>query len=148
MKRRPLPARAALALLGLAALTAAGSRPVLGGWLHGSPDPWPDSPALIRLYRLPAGRADGERLARDLALRPEQVAELRRLAGIEAAYGQAGRRVIGRAEAARLNAELAALRAEKDRRVRAALGEEYPAFRAWLRHWWAGQVGAAQARQR
>lgn len=143
MKRRLLAARAGLALLGLAALTpgAAGSR-------CPAPDPWPGSPVLIRLYLLPAGRADAGRLARDLALGPEQVAELRGLAEAEARYGQAGRQVIGRAQAARLNAELAALRAEKDRRVRAALGEHYPAFREWLRHWWAEQVVAAQARQR
>ncbi|MBB5232632.1 hypothetical protein [Deinococcus budaensis] len=145
MKWRPPRARMALALLGLAALTPAGGRAAPAPWPG---DPWPGSPALIRLYLLPAGRADGERLARDLALRPEQVAELRELARTEAAAGQAGRQVIGRAEAARFNAELAALRAEKDRRVRAALGEQYPAFRAWLSGWWAEQVSAARQRVR
>lgn len=140
MKRRGVLGVAALALLALTTVASAVTRP--------APDPWPGSPALIRLYLLPAGRADGERLARDLALRPDQVAELRGLAGIEAAYGQAGRRVIGRAEAARLNAELAAMRAAKDRRVRAALDEKYPAFREWLRNWWAEQVSAARQQVR
>ena len=74
---------------------------------------------------------------------PELKARLR-----EAAYGQAGREVLGRAEAARLNAELAAMRAAKDRRVRAVLEHKYPAFREWLRNWWAGQVDAARGQVR
>jgi len=125
----------------LAALT-------LAPGLRAAPDPWPGSPALIRLYLLPAGRAEAERLGRDLALSAAEVAELRRLAETEAAYGQAGREVLGRAEAARLNVELSAMRAEKDRRVRALLGDRYPAFRDWLRVWWAEQVGAARGRLR
>ncbi|GAA5511902.1 hypothetical protein Dcar01_00616 [Deinococcus carri] len=107
-------------------------------------DPWPNSPALVRLFVLPSGRADAERLTRTLALTPAQIAELRRLARSEAAYGEAGRHVIGRQEAARLNARIAAMRVEKDRKVRALLGTKYPAFRDWLRGWWAGRVRAAR----
>ncbi|GAA5532001.1 hypothetical protein [Deinococcus aluminii] len=116
----------------------------LGAHAATSPDPWPGSPVLVRLFSLPAGRADGERLSRTLALTPAQIAELRRLARVEAAYGQAGRQVIGRQEAARLNARIAVMRVEKDRKVRALLGAKYPAFRQWVRVWWAGQVRAAR----
>lgn len=103
-------------------------------------DPWPASEVLTRLLVLPAGRADGERMVRELRLSPAQVRELRRLAASEHQYGQAAWRVVGRDNAAALNARLAGMRAEKDRKVRASLGGTYPAFRAWLRTWWATQV--------
>ena len=108
------------------------------------PDPWPNSPALLRLYGLPTSYRDGERLAQALDLSPAEVAELRRLARSEASDGEAGRHVLGRQEAARLNARIATTRAEKDRKVRALLGSRYPAFRSWLRTWWAGEVKAAR----
>ncbi|EYB66885.1 hypothetical protein DEIPH_ctg064orf0054 [Deinococcus phoenicis] len=114
---------------------------------HAAPttaDPWPASPVLVRLFILPSGRADGAALTRALALTPFQVAGLRRLAQREAAYGEAGRHVIGRQEAASLNARIAAMRVEKDRKVRVLLGAKYPAFRHWVGVWWARQVKAAQ----
>lgn len=103
-------------------------------------DPWPASEVLTRLLVLPAGHADGERMVRELRLNPAQVRELRRLAASEHQYGQAAWRVVGRDNAAALNRRLATMRAEKDRKVRASLGSTYPAFRAWLRTWWATQV--------
>ncbi|KQR28033.1 hypothetical protein [Deinococcus sp. Leaf326] len=125
----PLQARQALA------------RPAQPGPALSRPaDPWPASEVLTRLLVLPAGRADGERLVRELRLSPAQVRELRRLAASEHQYGQAAWRVVGRDNAAALNTRLAGMRAEKDRKVRAALGGTYPAFRAWLRTWWATQV--------
>lgn len=108
-------------------------------------DPWPASEVLTRLFVLPAGRADGARMVRELRLSPAQVRELRRLAASEHQYGQAAWRVVGRDNAAALNLRLAGMRAEKDRKVRASLGGTYPAFRAWLRGWWATQV--ADSRQ-
>ncbi|WP_034384811.1 hypothetical protein [Deinococcus sp. YIM 77859] len=109
-----------------------------------SADPWPQSPVLVRLFVLPSGREASRRLSRDLALTPAQVAALRRLAQSEAASAQAGREVIGRQEAARLNARIAALRTEKDRKVRVLLGSKYPAFREWVRTWWAARVKGAR----
>ncbi|MFC4639599.1 hypothetical protein [Deinococcus hohokamensis] len=108
-------------------------------------DPWPAAPVLTRLLTLPAGHADGQRLVRDLKLTSVQVAELRRLAGSEAAYGRAGRQVIGRDEAARLNRNLHRMTLEKDRKVRLVLAAQYPAFRAWVRTWWQTQVGRARS---
>ncbi|SMB90788.1 hypothetical protein [Deinococcus hopiensis] len=107
-------------------------------------DPWPRSPVLLRLYALPASARDRERLTRALNLAPAEVAELRRLARSEAADSEAGRHVLGRQEATQLNVRIAAHRAEKDRKVRALLGGRYPAFRAWVRLWWASQVKAAR----
>lgn len=145
------PALPLLPLLGTLALGA----PVLGSGLAAPPtpartrpaapvsapaDPWPGSEALTRLLVLPAGRADGERMVRELRLSAAQVRELRRLAASEHAYGLAAWHVVGRDNAAALNVRLAVMRAEKDRKVRASLGGTYPAFRAWLRGWWATQV--------
>lgn len=107
-------------------------------------DPWPASEVLTRLLVLPAGRADGARMIRELRLNPAQVRELRRLAASEHQYGQAAWRVVGRDNAAALNLRLAGMRAEKDRKVRASLGGTYPAFRAWLRGWWATQVAGSR----
>lgn len=107
-------------------------------------DPWPASEVLTRLLVLPAGRADGARMVRELRLSHAQVRELRRLAASEHQYGQAAWRVVGRDNAAALNLRLAGMRAEKDRKVRASLGGTYPAFRAWLRGWWATQVAGSR----
>jgi len=134
--RRPLPAL----------LLSALALPALGGAVRVPSDPWPNSPVLLRLLTLPSARRDSERLFRTLALTPAEAAELRRLAQSEAAYAQAARRVIGRQEAAQLNRRIAVMRVEKDRKVRALLGRRYPAFRKWLRVWWAGQVRGARSR--
>lgn len=107
-------------------------------------DPWPNSEVLTRLFVLRP--SDGARLAREVGLSPAQVSELRRLAGSERSYGRAAGQVLGRAEAQVLNAKLAQMRAEKDRKVQASLGRRYPAFRAWVRGWWAAQVQRAQPR--
>ena len=101
-------------------------------------DPWPNSEVLTRLFMVRP--ADGARLVRELGLTPAQAAELRRMAGSERSYGQAGRQVLGRAEAQHLNVKLAGMRTEKDRKTRLALGARYPAFRDWVRGWWAGEV--------
>ena len=101
-------------------------------------DPWPGSEVLTRLFVLQP--TDGARLVRELGLTPAQAAELRRMAGSERSYGQAGRQVLGRAEAQHLNGKLAEMRTEKDRKTRLALGGRYPAFRDWVRGWWAGEV--------
>lgn len=106
-------------------------------------DPWPAAPVLTRLLVLPSGKADGQRLVSGLGLTEAQVRELRRLAASEGAAGEAGRRVIGRQEAARLNAKITAMNAEKDRKVRVLLGGKYPAFRSWVRTWWGGEVQKA-----
>lgn len=120
------------------------SAPARAPQSHAAPprpaDPWPASEVLTRLFVLPAGRADGARMVRELRLSPAQVRELHRLAASEHQYGQAAWRVVGRDNAAALNLRLAGMRAEKDRKVRASLGGTYPAFRAWLRTWWAAQV--------
>ncbi|MFD1730042.1 hypothetical protein ACFSC4_01285 [Deinococcus malanensis] len=108
-------------------------------------DPWPTAAVLTRLLTLPAAKADGLQMAKDLRLNSLQVSELRRLAASESAYGRAGRRVIGREEAARLNHNLLHMNQEKDRKVRVALGERYPAFRAWIREWWQTQVVQARS---
>lgn len=106
-------------------------------------DPWPTAPVLTRLLVLPSGKADGQRLTSGLGLSGAQVRELRRLAASEGAAGEAGRHVIGRQEAAHLNAKISAMNAEKDRKVRVLLGGKYPAFRSWVRNWWAGEVQKA-----
>lgn len=103
-------------------------------------DPWPTAPVLTRLFALPRGKADGQRLSQVLELRPAQLQELKRLADSEARYGDAGRHLFGRDEATRLNASIARFNVEKDRKVRLALGGQYPAFRQWIRAWWADQV--------
>lgn len=105
-------------------------------------DPWPNSEVLTRLFVLRP--ADGQRLARELRLAPAQVAELRRLAGSEHRYGQAARLVRSRGEAGQLNENLAAMRTEKDRKTRLALGGSYGDFRVWVRSWWAAQLAGAR----
>lgn len=105
-------------------------------------DPWPNSEVLTRLFVLRP--SDGARLAREVGLSPAQVGELRRLAASERTYSHAAGQVLGRAEAQTLNAKLAQMRAEKDRKVQVSLGSCYPAFRAWVRGWWASQVKRAQ----
>ncbi|ANE43422.1 hypothetical protein [Deinococcus puniceus] len=128
----------AVAALGLgtpAHAQAAATRPA---------DPWPSSAVLTRLFALPSGRADGQRLISELRLTPAQIAELRRLARSEAQAAQAGRRVFGRDEATALNAKIARLSAEKDRKVRQSLGSKYSGFRVWVRGWWKGEVSAAR----
>lgn len=105
-------------------------------------DPWPASEVLTRLFVLRPG--DGVRLGRDLGLNAAQLAELRRLSRSERAYAAAARQVLGRGEATALNEKLVAMRLEKDRKVRLALGTQYPAFREWVRGWWASQVRGAQ----
>ncbi|UQN05825.1 hypothetical protein [Deinococcus sp. QL22] len=107
-------------------------------------DPWPSSAVLTRLFVLPSGRADSERLSRELRLTPAQTAELRRLARGEAAAAQAGRQVFGRDEATALNAKIARLSAEKDRKVRLSLAGKYSSFRGWVRTWWRAEVSAAR----
>ncbi|MDB5046205.1 MAG: hypothetical protein JWQ08_2255 [Deinococcus sp.] len=107
-------------------------------------DPWPGGAVLTRLFALPAGRADGQRLIRELHLTAAQSAELRRLARSEAAYAQAGRQLFGRDEATALNAKLARLSAEKDRKVRLSLASKYGSFRGWVRTWWRAEVRAAR----
>lgn len=107
-------------------------------------DPWPSSAVLTRLFSLPSSRADGQRLIQDLRLTPAQSAELRRLARSEAQAAQAGRQVFGRDEATALNAKIARLSAEKDRKVRLSLAGKYTDFRGWVRTWWSAQVGAAR----
>lgn len=142
--RRPLLALVLSACsLGASAVGALGTG---AGRVRVPSDPWPDSPVLLRLLTLPSARRDGERLFRALALSPAEAAELRRLAQSEASFAQAARQVIGRREAAQLNKRIAAMRVEKDRKVRALLGSRYPAFREWVREWWAGQVRAAGSR--
>ena len=89
-----------------------------------------------------------KKLARDLRLTPAQVAELRRMTGSERSYGRAAAQVLGREEAAHLNTKLAAMRAEKDRKARLALGGSYPAFREWVRAWWNAEVSGSQSRSR
>ncbi|GGN33569.1 hypothetical protein [Deinococcus daejeonensis] len=108
-------------------------------------DPWPGSPVLTRLFVLPSGRADRDRLIRTLDLTVAQVRELERLAGSERAYAQAAR-TLDRAGAQTLNVKLAAMNAEKDRKVRRLLGAEYTLFRAWVRAWWQAQVRRAAGR--
>lgn len=108
-------------------------------------DPWPGSPVLTRLFVLPSGRADRDRLIRTLDLTVAQVRELERLAGSERAYAQAAR-TLDRADAQALNVKLAAMNAEKDRKVRRLLGAEYTLFRAWVRAWWQAQVRRAAGR--
>ena len=108
-------------------------------------DPWPTAAVLTRLLTLPAGKADGLRMVKDLRLNPLQVSELRRLAVSESVYGRAGRQVIGREEAARLNRNLLLMNQEKDRKARLALADRYPAFRTWIRSWWQAQVGQARS---
>lgn len=105
-------------------------------------DPWPTSEVLTRLFVVRP--ADGARLVRELGLTPAQAAELRRMAGSERRYGQAGRQVLGRAEAQHLNVKLAEMRTEKDRKTRLALAARYPAFRDWVRGWWAGEVSRSR----
>ncbi|MFB9992582.1 hypothetical protein ACFFLM_11450 [Deinococcus oregonensis] len=107
-------------------------------------DPWPSSAVLTRLFALPAGRADGQRLIRELHLTAAQSTELRRLARSEAAYAQAGRQLFGRDEAAALNAKLSRMSAEKDRKVRLSLAGKYGSFRGWVRTWWRAEVTAAR----
>lgn len=107
-------------------------------------DPWPASEVLTRLFVLRP--ADGARLVRDLGLNSAQAAELRRMAGSERSYGQAGRQVLGRNEAQHLNAKLAEMRAEKDRKTQLTLGSRYPAFREWVRNWWSAQVRRSLSR--
>ena len=108
-------------------------------------DPWPNSEVLTRLFVIRP--SDGARMVRDLSLSPMQAAELRRMAGSERSYGQAGRQVLGRSEAQHLNVKLAEMRTEKDRKTRLALGSQYPAFRDWVRGWWAGEVRRSASRQ-
>lgn len=118
----------------------------LSGSVLAAADPWPQSEVLTRLFVLRP--SDGEKLARDLRLTPAQVAELRRMAGSERSYGRAAAQVLGREEAAHLNTKLAAMRAEKDRKARLALGGSYPAFREWVRAWWNAEVSGSQSRSR
>ena len=108
-------------------------------------DPWPTSEVLTRLFVVRP--ADGARLVRELGLSSAQAAELRRMAGSERSYGQAGRQVFGRPEAQKLNGKLAEMRVEKDRKTRLALGSQYPAFRTWVRGWWAGEVSRSAGRR-
>ncbi|NTX99840.1 hypothetical protein [Deinococcus sp. JMULE3] len=108
-------------------------------------DPWPGSPVLTRLFVLPSGRADRDRLIGALDLTVAQVRELERLAGSERAYAQAAR-TLDRAGAQALNVKLAAMNAEKDRKVRRLLGADYKLFRAWVRAWWQAQVRRAAGR--
>ncbi len=108
-------------------------------------DPWPGSPVLTRLFVLPSGRADRDRLIGALDLTVAQVRELERLAGSERAYAQAAR-TLDRAGAQALNVKLAAMNAEKDRKVRRLLGTDYTLFRAWVRAWWQAQVRRAAGR--
>ncbi|GGR49321.1 hypothetical protein GCM10008959_08200 [Deinococcus seoulensis] len=100
------------------------------------PDPWPDALVLTRLFRLPAGQADAQRLIAALDLTVAQVRELQRLAGSETLYVQ------GAATPA-TQAKLAAMRAEKDRKVRLLLGAEYGLFRQLIRDWWREQLRRA-----
>ncbi|AWT36066.1 hypothetical protein GCM10008956_01940 [Deinococcus arenae] len=106
-------------------------------------DPWPRAPVLTRLFVLASGRQDSERLIRTLDLTVAQVRELQRLAGSERAYAQAAR-PLGTAAARALNVKLAAMNAEKDRKVRRLLGRDYDRFRVWVRAWWEAQVRQAQ----
>lgn len=105
-------------------------------------DPWPGSPVLTRLFVLPSGRADRDRLIRTLDLTVAQVRELERLAGSERAYAQAAR-TLDRPGARALNVKLTAMNAEKDRKVRRLLGTDYTLFRGWVRAWWQAQVRRA-----
>jgi hypothetical protein len=107
-------------------------------------DPWPSSAVLTRLFVLPSGRTDGERLVRQLHLTPAQTAELRRLARSEAVLAEAGRQVFGRDEATALNARIAHLSAEKDRKVRLSLAGKYSGFRGWVRTWWTQKVSESR----
>ncbi len=106
-------------------------------------DPWPGVPVLTRLFVLPSSRADSQRLIRALDLTVAQVRELQRLAGSERAYAQAARDLNTPAARA-LNVKLAAMNAEKDRKVRRLLGRDYDRFRSWVRTWWQSQVRQAQ----
>lgn len=131
---RILLAASALALIPMQAQASA-TRPA---------DPWPSSAVLTRLFALPSGRADGQRLIRELRLTPAQTAELLRLARSEAQAAKAGRQLFGRDEATALNAKIARLSAEKDRKVRLSLGGKYGGFRVWVRTWWSGEVSGAR----
>lgn len=99
-------------------------------------DPWPEAPVLTRLFRLPAGRADAQRLVAALDLTVAQVRELQRLAGSETLYVQGG-------ATPATQAKLAAMRAEKDRKVRLLLGADYALFRQLVRDWWRDQLRRA-----
>jgi hypothetical protein len=135
----PLRTLLAASALGLPLITAqaqaAASRPA---------DPWPSSAVLTRLFALPSGRTDGQRLISELRLSPAQTAELRRLARSEAVLAVAGRQLFGRDEATALNAKIARFSTEKDRKVRQSLGGKYSGFRVWVRGWWKAEVGAAR----
>ncbi|WP_189067806.1 hypothetical protein [Deinococcus radiotolerans] len=108
-------------------------------------DPWPSVPVLTRVFTAPAGRPDRDQLIRTLNLTVAQVREFQRLAGSESAYAQAARTLNTAGDRA-LNVKLAAMNAEKDRKVRRLLGGDYAAFRAWVRAWWQAQVNRAQNR--
>ncbi|WP_229783532.1 hypothetical protein [Deinococcus sedimenti] len=124
-------------LLGTGPVTAQGTPQTIS-------DPWPGSAVLTRLFVLSAGRADRDQLIRTLDLTVAQVRELQRLASSERAYAQAAR-PLNPAAARGLNVKLAAMNAEKDRKVRRLLGSDYAVFRAWVRNWWQAQVRRAQS---
>ena len=115
-----------------------------GGTLAAPSDPWPGSPVLTRLFGLPSSRADVLRLGSELNLSAFQMQSLRRLRAGEAQVARLGQAAQSRAQAQAVNVQVAALRGEKDRKAKLILGRQYPAFRQWLRVWWAAQVARSR----
>ncbi len=131
-----------LLALGVTAFAA----PITAAPITAAPtDPWPGSPVLTRLFGLPSSRAEVLRLSTELHLSAFQMQSLRRLRAGEAQVARLGEAAQSRAQAQAVNVQVAALRGEKDRKARVILGRKYPAFRQWLRGWWAAQV--AKSRQ-
>ncbi|ADV68002.1 hypothetical protein [Deinococcus maricopensis] len=107
-------------------------------------DPWMRSGVLERLYGTSAHLRDAADLNRQLRLTDAQDSELRRLASSERKLALRLSGARSRAEATAFRAQLMAFRTEEDRKVRAALGGKYDAFRTWVRTWWTRTVQTAR----
>lgn len=113
-------------------------------------DPWPTSPVLTRLFRL-EGKRGGAALSHDLHLDSQKAQELAQLTQLESQSARLADGVTDRLQARNVNTQIAAARQQKDAQARRILGDQYPAFRAWLREWWGREVArsrlSVQARQ-